>query len=186
MRLAFITPAFPPQNTGLALSSAEICSYLAEHGHTVRAFIPDYYFSKIRSSPLISPKLELFPLASLPNPFDKGQFIIASFPIEIPMQVAKFKPDLVYYINPQIHQFPFLSVLLTLKRIPLITSYEPPMSPISSFLIGTFSMLAKRIIVRSKVAADYLAKFGLQGKTIIIPAKSRTEFTQYEHAFNLH
>jgi hypothetical protein len=192
MRLAFITSAFPPQVTDLALTSALITSELAKRGHTVKVFIPDYYFSKVRSSPQVSPKLEIFPQASLPNPFDRGQFIIAAFPTELPVQIASFKPDIVYYANPQIHQFPFLGILLAVKHIPLVIAYEPPMSSISSFLIGTFSTLARKVIVNSDPSANYLSKFGIKEKTIIIPRpknNSKTELKsfldKYERAFSL-
>lgn len=178
MRIAIITPSFSPQKTPLAETLSSVCLGLVKKGHSIGLFVPDYIIGKTLAKNL--PGIQVFIQPSLPNPLGRDQPVFSGFPTQIISQILSFAPNIVLYVHPTIHIAPQLSAVFVLKKIPMVSLYFPPLSKITAFFVALLSRRSVQTITSTPSASDYLSKFGLKNKVVIIPPNSKNLVAQYE------
>ena len=126
MRLAFISSSFPPYTSGVAVNAATITSGLAEKGHEVGLFIPEYPPEKTLASSLVSSKLHLLHLPSIQNPLKKThRYIVPNHKILL-ARLESFNPEVIHLQEPNFFLFKTLKKFSAGLHTPLVCAHHFP------------------------------------------------------------
>jgi len=126
VRLAFITSSFPPYTSGVGINAATITSGLADLGHEIHVFLPEYPEQQVRSHPLVSPKLYFHFVPSLTNPFKKTHRLFTPSPVYFFKALSEVKPDIIHLQEPQLHIFSSIKLYSQMQKRPLVCAHHFP------------------------------------------------------------
>lgn len=170
MRLAFITSSFPPYTSGVAVNAATICSGLAEKGHSVSVFIPDFSQDEIYKSALVSPKLEIIRLPSFKNPLNKSHRLFFPNHKSLITNLKSTNPDIIHLQTPDPYLFHQVRKYASEHKIPLVGAHQFP----PSFLFNQFLKIHHQFRLNSWLFGQ-ITKLYQQMDLVITPTHTMSE-----------
>ncbi len=124
MRIAYITPSFPPYMSGLSTNVLQISQGMARRGHDVTVYIPEY--PHVPAHECEGGHYTIIKLPSRANPLKASHRVFLPFPWVLYTQLKVSRPDVIHLQDPQFLLFPGVKRYAHMHGVPIVHAHHFP------------------------------------------------------------
>jgi glycosyltransferase involved in cell wall biosynthesis len=179
VRLAFVSSSFPPYTSGVAVNAAVISSGLAELGHQVGIFTSGYDLNKICKSSHVSPKLKIFRLPSVKNPFNKSHLLLSPNHKSLITNLKSFNPEVIHLQEPNFFLFPAIKQYAVKNRVSIVSAHHFP----PEFITNQLPNLLRQEFVNNFIVDSVVCLYN-QSDLVITPTLTMQRLL-YDHGLKI-